>query len=133
MLTARVLSIDPCQIEDPITKTGLLRVFKLVPESGHLPTFIGRWDEKAQALDIDIENVPDADKERFAAEAAGFCGHHTIRISNDRRSFLVDSRIPGRQIFRGVVTFTFDLGARAFFGAVAGYATIADPGASDAS
>jgi hypothetical protein len=99
--------IGPIPVEEPITKTGHLRVFELRPAEPqpHLPIFIGRWDEKARALDID-------------SDAKGFSGHHTTPLDRNTRSFLVDIRVAERPIFQGIVTLSFYLGARGVSGSM---------------
>jgi len=57
-------NLEPCQ-ENEITPTGLLVVAKLEPRKKSLPGFWFRWDEKADALDVDIEGVTANIKDLF--------------------------------------------------------------------
>ena len=41
-----------------IGRTGRLLVFEVTPSLSGRPSFAGRWDENAEALDIDIQEVP---------------------------------------------------------------------------
>jgi len=88
-----------------IGPTGLLKVLELVPrerDSG-LPGFIGRWDERAATLDIQITGVSRTTVKRFKKSQIGYSGHHPERLPG--RRFQVDLRIPGTRVFCGVVSF----------------------------
>ena len=48
--------IDPrykCEVPSPaeVTATGHLVIFRLIPNTADLPSFVGRWDEKQNAID----------------------------------------------------------------------------------
>lgn len=88
-----------------ITPTSWLKVFTLTPRdpTSGLPGFIGRWDERADTLDVDITNVDDDVKEWFRQGRRDYAGHHPARTKP--RGFDVDLRIPGTEVFRGVVSF----------------------------
>jgi hypothetical protein len=47
-------------VEALASETGLLCLFELVPSDRSLPRFRGRWDEKADTLDVDILNVDES-------------------------------------------------------------------------
>jgi hypothetical protein len=78
--------------------TGLLTVVR-IKRPGQWPTFEGRWDEKATALDFE---AVDAEDKR---SKTGFDGHHSVALPE--RRFRVEIRYPsgGARIFAGVVSF----------------------------
>jgi hypothetical protein len=88
-----------------ITPTGLLQVLKLVINDGQSPGFSARWDERAYALDIDI-NDPSL-RDDFKNGRNGYAGHHTlISKAGDSRTFEVNIKTPQRLIFEGTVSFS---------------------------
>lgn len=90
---------------NPITPTGLLIVGKLNPKETGLPDFCFRWDEKAEALDVDIDGVSEAEKEDFKNGRNGYQGHHTIRIaSSNDRIFELDIGTPQIKVFTGCLS-----------------------------
>ena len=92
---------DPISWHDgnEITFTGLLVIGKLNPKNpGILPTFIFRWDEKANTVDIDIENLK-------AADVKEFLGHHIDKISSTPRVFKAKVVWNCRLIYQGQITF----------------------------
>jgi hypothetical protein len=101
--------------DQEIRPTGLLKVLELVPREpgSDLPGFIGRWDERAKALkiDIDLARVGPAARQ----SDADYSGHWPTQLPG--RRFQVDLRIPGTRVFCGVVSF--DLGRDLALGGVA--------------
>jgi len=92
---------DPISWHDgnEITPTGLLVIGNLNPKnSGTLPAFIFRWDEKANTVDIDMENLK-------AADVKEFLGHHTDKISSTPRVFKAKVVWKRRLIYEGQITF----------------------------
>jgi hypothetical protein len=105
----RVAYIDPCyeiksKGERTIEETGLLCVFALQPTVCGLPDFVGRWDERAHTLDIDIRNVSKKEERRFKHSIGGYSGHHT-KGSGQAGCFDVELSIPGRKICEMTIYF----------------------------
>ncbi len=48
-----------------ISPTGLLAIFELRPRTSGRPSFIARWDQKQQRLDIDMAEASDKERSRF--------------------------------------------------------------------
>jgi hypothetical protein len=69
--------------EAEIKPNNLLIVGELEPQKRSLPKFWFRWDEKANALDVDILDVPDSIKDLFEKGERGYQGHHTNNVSPD--------------------------------------------------
>ena len=85
-----------------IGETGLLEIGRIVPVVSGLPRFLLRWDERQEALDVNIEGISEAEVERFKRGQGGYKGHHTVRIPGcSARVFRADIRIPRRRIFAG--------------------------------
>jgi hypothetical protein len=87
--------------EQKISATGLLKVLELVPSDPRAtdPSFIGRWDEKANHLDIDA-----TDANGNIDKSVRFTGHHPAALP-DRR-FAVEIRTDGgKLVFKGIVSF----------------------------
>jgi len=63
---------------DPkVSSTGSMVIFKLIPKDGCSgPRFVGRWDNKQEALDVDVFDAIDKENKQFKAGADGYCGHH---------------------------------------------------------
>jgi hypothetical protein len=100
--------LDPAytvrQSPEGIGPTGRLDVVRIESSDATLPTFVGRWDERARSLDIEIENASPRRRKKFQ-------GHHTTR-QGDALSFRLDVIYKGRPIVRGLLSFNFYLGAR---------------------
>jgi hypothetical protein len=87
--------------------TGALQIFKVIRKSGTGPYFIGRWDQKAEKLDIDMSGASHEEVRKFTGSKGGYSGHHTNRTKDpDRRVFDVRITIRGRVIFDGAVSFS---------------------------
>jgi hypothetical protein len=91
----------------PIGDTGLLAPFELV-NTGGSPGFQGRWDEKAEALDIDIVGLSAAETREFKKGLNGNQGHHSVRIASDAWKFHVDIQYLGTRIFEANVHIGLD-------------------------
>lgn len=94
-----------------ITDTGLLDIGELLPKSSigvTLTRFAFRWDEKDDALDVDPENVSKAEIMKFRKGTPDYYGHHTARISSDRRIFKVDIVWQGQKIYQGQISFNLE-------------------------
>ena len=89
-----------------ITPTGLLTVGELKPKDNILPRFLFRWDEKAESLDVDINNISEEIKRKFKAGKEGYEGQHTKRVPDEKnRIFEVSIKIPGITVFEGETSF----------------------------
>ena len=86
-----------------ITRTGRLIVLELRPKVEGLLGFAGRWDERADRLDIDPIGGTRTAQANFRKGSRGYGGHHPVLLP-DRR-FDVTIRVPGLTVFRGVVSF----------------------------
>ena len=66
-----------------IDEQGLLKVGELKAKKSDLPSFVLRWDEKADSLDIDIQGDPEVvtkeTKDYFRRGIKGYKGHHPVR------------------------------------------------------
>lgn len=93
-----------------ISDTGLVELFKITPKELSLPFFKGRWDEKDNQVDIDINNVSKSIYNSFKTGRGGYAGHHSTRLSESPRKFLAEINIPGKLIFRGEITFNINFG-----------------------
>jgi hypothetical protein len=95
--------LESCNV---IADTGPLNVFELMPISENLPSFKGRWDEKKEALDVDIEGVSKAEWRRFKDGRQGYSGHHSKRVSSAKGwAYEVSISTPGGMVFEATVCF----------------------------
>jgi len=95
--------LEPCN--GILTETGKLEVLKLVPKSGVGPSFIARWDQKPEHLDIDMHGASNSAISKFRNNKDG--GHHTNRTTDpDKRIFEVKIETPAGVIFDGTVSFS---------------------------
>lgn len=94
------LHTDPL---NPATKTGLVTLFRIVPNDAALPGFAGRWDRQQNTVDVDIDPNPQGciDRTVWQSERKGYSGHHTQVISKDPRAYQIDLRTPSTHIFKG--------------------------------
>ena len=90
-----------CYPHNKIEGTGRLEVGALKPQKKGLPGFVMRWDEKEEAVDIEISGVSDNARRNFRREENGYKGHHTKRVSGDSRIFEVDVATPKEVVFQG--------------------------------
>ncbi len=86
------------------TETGLLEIFEIIPNSPDLPRFRGRWDEKADSLDIDLLHADERMRKAFEAGRPGYIGHRAVRVPGSSRAFEVKMAIPGIDICVGMIT-----------------------------
>jgi len=69
-----------------LSETGKLEILKLVPKSGDGPSFIARWDQRPQQLDIDMHGASPSAVKKFKKDRGGYKGHHTSRTADpDKR------------------------------------------------
>ena len=89
--------------EKEASDTGLVKFCELTPRYLHLPMFIIRWDEREEALDVDIYIDGKLDNKLW--DESGYNGHHSQKIENKgyNRGYKIDIKIPGRQIFSGII------------------------------
>jgi hypothetical protein len=87
------------QTHNEISSTGLLKFFEIIP-SGDGPKFTARWDQRAEAMDIDISS----DVERFKHSKDGYSGHQPIKVNGNE--YQVSVRTPSARIFDGTVRFS---------------------------
>ncbi|MGH7987924.1 MAG: hypothetical protein ACREQX_16800 [Candidatus Binataceae bacterium] len=76
-----------------ISETGELRLFELVPKVSGLPLFSGRWDQKQNSVDIDLDisSISELNEDQQAEHRRDFknyrraySGHHTCKIEYQR-------------------------------------------------
>jgi hypothetical protein len=94
---------------------GRLDIAELRPKEGTLPSFLFRWDEKDNQLDVDIQGVSSTVKKCFKNGIGGYKGHHPQQVQSEGkgRIFEVDIRIPEKRIFHGCMTFGINHMAKA--------------------
>ncbi len=86
-----------------VTLTGLLVVLRLQPTVPGLPSFVVRWDDKQNTIDVDLEgNV--TDREAFKLERNGYKGHHPATVSVEPRIFKIDIQLPQRKVYEALLT-----------------------------
>lgn len=85
-----------------VTPTGLLIIAKLKPKRPSRPEFCFRWDEKANQLDVDMEPK----HEDWKKEKNGYEGHHPEKVDPKRRVFRVSIKIPGIDVFQGIINLS---------------------------
>jgi len=90
-----------------------LIIARLWSKEGTPPSFLFRWDEKDNQLDVDIEDVPETVKKCFKHGTEGYAGHRPRRVQSDGRVFEINIRIPEKQIFHGYVKFNINHMAKA--------------------
>jgi len=69
-----------------------------------LPSFVVRWDDKQNTIDVDLEGNP-AERQGFKFERNGYRGHHPATISVEPRVFEVDIQLPKRKVYEALLTF----------------------------
>lgn len=90
-----------------LSETGYLQVLKIVRKDGAGPSFVARWDQKAEQLDIDMHGGTNNAAKKFKGGNDGYSGHHTSRSSNpNTRIFDVTIKTPGAVVFVGTVSFS---------------------------
>jgi hypothetical protein len=88
-------------------ENGFLPIAKIVPISGSGPSFVARWDQRAEELDIDMQGSPEDEIGMFKRSEGGYSGHHTRRIPGENKHvFQVNVSIPNRTIFEGSISFS---------------------------
>ena len=75
--------------ETRITATGLLVVAELRPKQATLglPSFLFRWDEQANHLNVDPTGVSEDQVRKFISGKMGYGGHLPIRSTLESRTF----------------------------------------------
>ncbi len=95
-----------------LSGTGHLVIFDIQTPGG--PNFRGRWDDKAFALDIDVEDVSKIQKLRFRRSEEGSGGHHAeIVLTDGERKYHANIVFKGKRIFEGTICINFDYEATA--------------------
>jgi hypothetical protein len=94
--------------QELIGATGLLKVFELKSSNPEKPFFWGRWDPKAQVMDIDIYNADSDIIKYFRGNKKDCGGHHPDLIDKNNRTFKVFIVISGENIFQGFVFFNIN-------------------------
>jgi hypothetical protein len=85
-------------------ETGLLEILRIEPKQTGLPTFVGRWDQRANSIDIDLLGDP-SEARMFAMQKPGFRGHKTRTTSERPRVRALDIETPRTgPVFRGKVS-----------------------------
>jgi hypothetical protein len=110
------LSLNPTSIhskyrselcEGDIAENGRLDVLKLVRKDGGRPCFSARWDQKSDALDIDIHHPSRDVCAQFKHGENGYCGHWTKPTGDpNSRTFEIVITTPEGMIFEGTASFT---------------------------
>jgi len=84
---------------------GRLVIAELRNKEGIPPSFLFRWDEKDDQLDVDIQGVSETLVKYFKKGKGGYKGHYPPKVQSDGRVFEVDIHIPDKHIFCGYVKF----------------------------
>jgi hypothetical protein len=87
-----------------IWKQGLLLCGKLTPKRHTLPGFSFRWDEKADALDIDMNGESKHVKD-WKYSRNGYAGHHATKTKKEGRHFHISIKTPTMKVFDGSILF----------------------------
>jgi hypothetical protein len=90
-----------------------LDIAELRSKEGIPPSFLFRWDEKDNQLDVDIQGVSRTVKHCFKHGIRGYAGHRPQQVQSDGHVFEVDVRIPKKHIFHGYVKFNINHMAKA--------------------
>lgn len=93
-------------------ENGLLSIAKIVPTSGSGPSFIARWHQRTEELDIDMRGASEDEIGMFERSESGYSGHHTTPILDaNKHVFQVNVSTPHRAIFEGTMSFskTYDI------------------------
>lgn len=93
-------------------KTGLTQLFEIIPHSGTLPGFVGRWDDKDQLIDVDPEPRDCIDRDAWQGEKGGYRGHHTTKLSDDPRIYYINLVTPNGSVFRARAQLNIEIGVR---------------------
>jgi len=96
----------------PATKTGLIALFKVVPNTLTLPGFIARWDDRQQTIDVDPDPLDCIERDDWRNECHGYSGHHSDCVSKNPRVYQIDLEIPARQVLHASGTLNLNIGAR---------------------
>jgi hypothetical protein len=87
-----------------ISKQGLLLCGKLIPKHPSLPEFSLRWDEKSDALDVDMHG-DSKHKNDWKYSRNGYTGHHAAKLKREGRHFQVSIEMPTMKVFYGIISF----------------------------
>lgn len=93
-----------CYPYGEIGDTGLLLIGKLISCKEEEPEFTFRWDEREEALDVDIDRVDSEVKEKFKGGKDGYEGHHSKKLNPKDRVFELNVKVPDKDIFHGQIT-----------------------------
>src|SRR5436305_1698262 len=71
------------------------------------PSFVARWDQGPQQLDIDMHGASPSAVRKFKSNRDGYSGHRTSRTADpDKRVFDIQIQMPPLgTIFDGIVSF----------------------------
>jgi len=100
--------------EEPKTApNGRLVIAELRPKEGTPPSFLLRWDEKANKLKVDIQGISSTLEKSFEQGTGGYAGHYPRRVQSEGKVFEVDIRMPEKHVFNGYVKFNIKHSATA--------------------
>jgi hypothetical protein len=83
-------------------ETGRLKVFELLPKRDGLLSFIGRWDDTADTVDIDGYD----DQSRLIKD---FEGHRTVKLCSNPRTFGIEVILNGQTVLKGSIELVLHL------------------------
>lgn len=116
-LSIETLNIDPRykvskDFDMGLSSTGLLVVFEVLPKDSkvELPSFVARWDQNKETMDIDMLGPSQARANLFKGGKEGYSGHHPVRMNVPSRTYDVAIKIPECEVFAGRVTFNINHG-----------------------
>jgi hypothetical protein len=91
--------------ESPVTDHGMLVFFYLLPKVMDWPTFVGRWDENADTVDIDPlrEMVSSEEWQKVRNDEPGYQWHQGKVVDRVNRLISFDFTFRGMPIFKGLI------------------------------
>lgn len=93
-----------------MSETGYLILFEIKPINDSSPSFLGRWDQNYGTIDVDILGTEEKTASHFKAEKNGYFGHHPKRISEAKRTYDVQVKLPEKNILSAHITFSINHG-----------------------
>lgn len=96
----------------PASETGLIRLFRLIPDNPSRPGFAARWDDRRQTIDVDPDPLGCIERDTWRGEKAGYCGHHPTRASEAPRAYAINLHTPDGPVFKARARLNLNIAAR---------------------
>jgi len=85
-----------------LSEHGLLTIAELIPNNLALPKFVFRWDDKNEAMDVDLYVDREINNDLWKDKR--YEGHHTKRLTSEKgRIYEVKIKSPLGRIFEGLM------------------------------